>query len=128
MISWSFPNITVARARIATAEAGADAALAAFDQTILTALQETETALSAYGAELDRNTALAEARGQAARASRLARLRFDAGSDSFLSVLDAERTLAGAEAALAASNALVATYQIALFKALAGGWGEVPAP
>ena len=37
-------------------------------------------------------------------------------------MLDAERTLAGADAQLAASDALVTTYQIALFRALAGGW------
>ena len=37
-------------------------------------------------------------------------------------MLDAERTLASADAALAASEAQVTTYQIALFKALAGGW------
>ena len=49
-------------------------------------------------------------------------LRFNAGADSFLQVLTAERTLAGAEAALAQSDALVTTYQIALFRALAGGW------
>src|SRR5690606_318333 len=42
LISWSFPNIAVARARVAGAEAGAEAALARFDQAVLTALQETE--------------------------------------------------------------------------------------
>jgi multidrug efflux system outer membrane protein len=122
LISWSFPNIAVARSRIAQAGAGSDAALATFDQTVLVALQETETALSAYANELDRRTALQSARDQAARAAQLSRLRFDAGVDSFLTVLDAERTLAGADAQLAASDALVTTYQISLFKALAGGW------
>ncbi|MBF0664887.1 MAG: TolC family protein, partial [Brevundimonas sp.] len=102
----------------------ADAALATFDQTVLTALQETETALADYANELDRRSALQAARDQAANAARLSRLRFDAGADSFLAVLDAERTLAAADAQLAASEALVTTYQIALFKALAGGWGE----
>ena len=86
------------------------------------ALQETETALSNYANELDRRTALTEARDQAARAADLSRQRFDAGADSFLLVLDAQRTQAAAEAALAQSEALVSTYQIALFKALAGGW------
>jgi len=124
LISWSFPNIAVARSRIAQAGAGSDAALATFDQTVLAALQETETALSAYANELDRRTALQSARDQAARAAHLSRLRFDAGVDSFLTVLDAERTLAGADAQLAASDALVTTYQISLFKALAGGWSE----
>ena len=119
-----FPNILAARARIAAADARTDAALATFDQTVLLALQETETALTNYANELDRRTALTEARDQAASAARLSRLRFDAGADNFLTVLDSERTLAGADAALAQSDALVTTYQIALFKALAGGWEQ----
>ena len=122
LISWSFPNIAVARARIAQTGALTDAALATFDQTVLGALEETETALTNYANELDRRTALTEARDQAATAARLSRLRFDAGADNFLTVLDSERTLASADAALAQSDALVTTYQIALFKALAGGW------
>lgn len=124
LISWSFPNVLAARARIKQAGAASDAALATFDQTVLTALQETETALANYASELDRNAALKAARDQAATAARLSRLRFDAGADSFLTVLDAERTLAGADAQLASSDALITTYQIAVFKALAGGWGE----
>jgi NodT family efflux transporter outer membrane factor (OMF) lipoprotein len=122
LISWSFPNILVARARIEAADARTEAALATFDQTVLLALQETETALTNYANELDRRAALTEARDQAANAARLARLRFDAGADSFLTVLDAQRTEASAEATLAQSEALVTTYQIAVFKALAGGW------
>ncbi|MFC0634327.1 efflux transporter outer membrane subunit [Brevundimonas balnearis] len=122
LINWSFPNIFAARARIAQQGALAEAALADFDQTVLVALQETETALSNYANELDRRAALTEARDQAARAARLSRQRFDAGADSFLTVLDAERTLAQAEAQLAGSDALVTTYQVELFKALAGGW------
>lgn len=122
LISWSFPNIGLARARVAQADAAAQGALAAFEQTTLTALQETETALSAYGRELDRRTALRRARDESAEAVRLARLRQGAGLDSFLTVLDAERTLAGLEAQLAQSEALVASNQITLFKALGGGW------
>ena len=124
LISWSFPNVFAARARIEQAGAGSDAALATFDQTVLVALQETETALANYANELDRRNALQSARDQAANAARLSRLRFDAGADSFFTVLDAERTLAAADAQLAASDGLVTTYQIALFKALAGGWSE----
>ena len=123
LISWSFPNIAATRARIAQAEAGTDIALANFDQTVLVALQETETALSAYANELDRRAALTTARNRAADAERLSRLRFDAGADSFLTLLDAQRTLAQADAALAASEAQVSNNQITLFKALAGGWG-----
>lgn len=122
LISWSFPNVFAARARIEQASAGSDAALATFDQTVLVALQETETALTNYANELDRRTALRDARDEAARAVRLTQLRFDAGADSLFNLIDAQRTLASTEAQLANSDALVTTYQIALFKALAGGW------
>jgi outer membrane protein, multidrug efflux system len=128
LISWTFPNIFAARARIEQASAGSAAALAVFDQTVLEALQETETALSAYANELDRNAALRAARDEAATAARLSRLRFDAGADSFLTVLDAERTLAAADATLAASDGLVVSYQVTVFKALAGGWTGDNAP
>jgi len=122
LISWSISSPGTSRARIGRADANLDAALARFDQTVLAALQETETALSAYSAELDRNRSLAEARARAADAARLAEARFSAGSDSFLAVLDAQRTLAQAETALSASQGAVANAQIAVFKALAGGW------
>lgn len=122
LISWSFPNIVATRARIEQASAGSDIALANFDQTVLLALQETETALANYGNELDRRAALQRARDEAATAVRLTQLRFDAGADSLFNLVDAQRNLALAEAQLANSDALVTTYQIALFKALAGGW------
>ena len=124
LVSWSFPNMAVARAQLAAAEAGADAALARFDQSVLVALQEVETALSNYASELRRRQILADARDQSAAAVGYARTRFEAGADSFLTVLDADRTLADAEAALAASDAQITAYQIALFKALGGGWSE----
>lgn len=124
LISWSFTNPGVSKARVERADGLTEAALATFDQTVLLALQEAETALTDYANELDRQRGLQAARDQAAIAARLSRLRFDAGADSFLTVLDAERTLAAADAQLAASDARVTTLQIAVFKALAGGWNE----
>ncbi|MES1204253.1 MAG: TolC family protein, partial [Pseudomonadota bacterium] len=96
------------------------------DKTVLSALQETETALSDYANELDRRDALRRARDQSAEAARLAQLRFDAGADSFLTLLDAQRSQAQADAALAASEAQTVSKQITLFKALGGGWREAP--
>lgn len=122
LISWNFPNVAVARSRIAQAEAGAEGALAQFDKTVLTALEEVEGALTRYADELERHAALQTARDQSAEAARLARLRYEAGADSFLSVLDAERSLAALEGDLARSDAQLTTNQIALFKALGGGW------
>lgn len=122
LIQWSFPNMSAARARIAQADASAEGALAAFEQTNLVALQEAETALSGYARELDRRAALRRARDESARAVQLSRLRQAEGLDSFLTVIDAERTLTTLEAELARSEAAIATQQIAVFKALGGGW------
>lgn len=122
LISWSFPNQEAIRARIAGAKADTHEALAQFDGTVLVALQETETALSAYGRELERNAALVSARDEAERAVRITRARQREGQIDFLEVLDAERTFADAQADLAASSAQVANRQVALFQALGGGW------
>ena len=127
LISWSFPNIIVARARIAQSKASTEAALATFDGTVMAALRDTETALSDYGASIDRNTALKAARDQSGEAVRIVRLRYAAGAENFPTVLDAERTLATADASLASSDAALTTAQIAVFKALGGGWETLAA-
>lgn len=122
LISWSLPNTGVARARIAQAEATGDAGLARFDATVLGALRETESALTTYARELDRNAALRAARAQSAEAARQANLLYSHGRENMLTVLDAGRTLATADAALAASDSLLSTEQVNLFLALGGGW------
>ncbi|MEN2787197.1 TolC family protein [Sphingomonas qilianensis] len=128
LISWSFPNMTTARARVRQAEAGADASLARFDGVVLTALREVEQALARYAGALDRNAALVRAERASSAAADLSRLRFDYGADSFLLLIDAERDRATARAALAQSDAAVADAQVSLFKALGGGWEQAPAP
>jgi NodT family efflux transporter outer membrane factor (OMF) lipoprotein len=128
LISWSFPNQTIARARIRQARAGADASLATFDGRVLTALQEVEQALARYSGALDRNAALRRAEASSSAAAKLSQLRFDYGADSFLLLIQAERDRADARAALAQSDAAVADAQISLFKALGGGWEDAPAP
>lgn len=122
LINWSFPNTSAARARIAGAEADSRASLAAFDGTVLVALQETETAMSTYARELDRRTALQAARNGAERAAKVTRARQREGQIDFLDVLDAERTFADADADLASADARIADAQIDLFRSLGGGW------
>lgn len=128
LISWNFPNQTIARARIRQARASADASLARFDGAVLTALSETEQALARYAGALDRNAALVRAEKSSSEAARLSRLRFDAGADNFLQLIQAESDRASARAARAQSDAAVADAQISLFKALGGGWQDAPAP
>jgi len=121
-ISWSFPNQIGPRARIRQAKAGADAALAGFDSTVLQALKETEQALATYGSELDHRQALAEAQDKARKAFDIAHGQFLAGAIPNLDLLTTEQVLVAADAAVAASDAALVQDQIAVFKALGGGW------
>lgn len=122
LINWAFPNQEPIRARIAAARADSNASLATFDGTVLRALEETETALSVYAHALERRDTLRAAREAADRAARISLARQREGQIDFLTVLDAQRTLAAAESELASANRAVAFSQVDLFRALGGGW------
>jgi NodT family efflux transporter outer membrane factor (OMF) lipoprotein len=129
LISWSFPNTRVAHARIEEAGAAQRAALARFDGVVLTSLREAETALTLYARHLDENTQLRVARDESRTAAGLQQRLLRGGTVSSLETLDVERSLANAEAALAASDATLATDRVRIFLALGGGWeNEAAAP
>ena len=122
LISWRFPNTAVSRATLAQAKADNRAALATFDGRVLDALKEADQALAFYQTQWSRHRALQVACEEDRRALHLAKLNYEAGALDFLDVLDAERSLATARASLAISTAALSTDQIAVFKALGGGW------
>lgn len=124
LLNWAFPNQEPARARIAAAEADTQASLAQFDGTVLRAIEETETALSSYARSLEQRQSLRAARDQSERAARIVRAKRQEGASDSLEWLDAERTFAEAEGVLAAQDAQISRRQIALFRALAGGWSS----
>jgi outer membrane protein TolC len=122
LISWAFPNQEAIRARIGGARADAQADLASFDGTVLRALGETETALSAYRNALLRKATLTAARDGAETAARISLARQRQGQIDFLTVLDTQRTLAQSQADLAAATRATAFAQVDLFRALGGTW------
>lgn len=122
LVSWTFPNLSVAHARIAEAGAAAEAADARFDGAVLLALQQTETALDTYVREVDHNRELRQARDSAAKASSQATTLFRFGRTAILDVLNVEASLATAETAVATSDEALADDQANVFLALGGGW------
>jgi len=122
-ISWAFPNQSAVRARIAATRADAKANLATFDGTVLRALAETETALSAYRNALARQAGLTAARDAAQRAADASLARQRVGRIDALTVLDAQRVLAQSQGDLAAATRDVALAQVNLFRTLGGRWG-----
>ncbi|MGD9649973.1 MAG: TolC family protein, partial [Dongiaceae bacterium] len=71
-----------------------------------------------------RAIALQTAAQEAANAYRLSRLRYEAGSIDFLTLLDAQRSQLQAEDAYAVARLDKLSAAILLFKALGGGWEE----
>jgi len=128
LISWSFPNQAPARARIAQARATEQAALAGWDGVVLRALREVETALAANDTEARRNAALSSAVEQSTLYARRAAARVRIGDAAALLLIDAERTRATAALQLAQSDLAVAQAQVALFRALGGGWQGASQP
>jgi NodT family efflux transporter outer membrane factor (OMF) lipoprotein len=127
-VNWNFFNQSAARARVRQARASQAAALASFDSVVLGALQETEQALSLYGAALEHRASLGQAREEIHTAFEIARQEHTAGALSDLDLLTTEQSLVALDAAVAASDASVVLEQVALFKALGGGWKDEPAP
>jgi outer membrane protein, multidrug efflux system len=120
-ISWEL-NQTGPLARIAAASAIQKARLASFDGVVLSALRDVESALNVYTQDLERQKSLTAARDEAASALADARRLQADGRSGSLTTLDAERTLASSESAVAALRAQIAQDQVALFLALGGGW------
>ncbi len=122
LISWSFPNRPVVRARIAQADAQIQGRLAGFDGAVLEALRQTESALESYRRDAEQAAALDRARDSAAVSAGQAGKLFRFGRGDFLSLLDAQRSLASAEVTAARARAQLVQDQIAVFLALGGGW------
>lgn len=119
-IVWNLFNRGAIRARIAQAEAEAEAQLARFDGTVLLALEEVNSALMRHAQERDRNLVLQASVEASREAVDIVKLRYNAGAESFLDVLEAERTLLESERELTASRIDFSQETINLYRALGG--------
>jgi multidrug efflux system outer membrane protein len=110
------------RANLKVANANRDIALAQYEKAIQVAFREVADALAQRGT-LDEQLASQEALTQALEgAYRLAQARYGAGIDSYLSVLDAQRSLYAAQQGLIALRQAKVGNLISLYKVLGGGW------
>jgi outer membrane protein, multidrug efflux system len=125
-LTWNLLDFGRIRAQINAAGARNEAAMAAYEYTVLTALEETEGALAAYTRTQRQAALLFDAVRSSEQAAMIARERFKVGSTDFLVVLDAERELLSARDRLAQAQTGAATSLVAVYKALAGGWEAPP--
>jgi NodT family efflux transporter outer membrane factor (OMF) lipoprotein len=121
-ISWPIFDAGRIRGNIAVQNAREEQAVATYEQSVLTALQEVEDALVNYAKEESRRRTLADAADANRRAVDLANQLYAAGRTDFLSVLQAQRDLFASQDALIQSTRTVSTNLITLYKSLGGGW------
>jgi outer membrane protein TolC len=107
-------------ARIDQRQAEAREAFAAYRRVVFTALGETEAALGALSAVDRRALALERQAAVDLDAAKLSRERYRRGLDTFLTVIDAERTAFSSRANAIEARAEVARSRVALYRAIGG--------
>jgi NodT family efflux transporter outer membrane factor (OMF) lipoprotein len=112
------------RANIHLQTARQEEALAVYEQSVLTAFEDVENALTAYAHEQVRRQSLTRAVEADEKAAQLAEDLYRHGLADFLRVLESQRSLYQSQDALIESDQIVSSNLIALYKALGGGWKE----
>ncbi len=130
--SWSFsPQISLPifdgganQANLDIARTERDITVAQYEKAIQTAFREVSDALaqrSTLGRQLEAQQALVDA---TADSYRLSDARFKRGVDSYLSVLDSQRSLYTAQQNLISTRLSRFTNLVTFYKTLGGGWVE----
>jgi multidrug efflux system outer membrane protein len=129
---WSFtPNITLPiftagrnRANLDLAHIEKNIEVARYELAIQTAFREVSDALNARGTYRDQRGSQEALVAADADVYSLAEVRFRSGLDSYLTTLDAQRSLYAAQLQLVILRQAELANQVTLYKALGGGWNQ----
>jgi NodT family efflux transporter outer membrane factor (OMF) lipoprotein len=97
-------------------------AAAAYEGTVLAALRDVESSLTAYSHDQARRETLNTLTVQNQEAVRIAQQEYSNGLIDLLDVLEVQKNLYAAQDALAQSDQSVSSDLVAIYKALGGGW------
>lgn len=115
------------RANLGVATANRDIALATYEKAIQSGFREVADAISLSATLAERRAAAERLLEAARRAEQLSKARYDAGRDSYLVMLDAQRTRYSAEQGLIAARLAEQANRVSLYRAMGGGWqAETP--
>lgn len=126
-INWTVFDAGRRKAGVRFAEAQVDAAKAAYEDTVLRAFREVESALVAVDRARARVGDLRRLSTSARQSAEIARRDYKSGILDQLTVLDAQRQSNRADLSLAQGEVLLALDFVRLYKALGGGW-EITEP
>jgi outer membrane protein, multidrug efflux system len=118
------------RGQKAVAESRERELVETYRKAILSAFADVEEALAGTSRLGQQEQLQTEVQTRAQESLRLAEIRYRAGADDLLTVLDAQRTLFAAQDQLAQVSLNRLQAAVSLYKALGGGWGgdATPAP
>ena len=129
---WSFvPQINLPvfqggrlRGNLDATRAERDIALAEYERAIQVAFREVADALALSRTLAEQRASREALLAAAENADDLSKRRYEAGADSYLVLLDAQRTLYAAQQALVTTLLAQQVNRVTLYKALGGGWHE----
>lgn len=112
------------RANLKVAEVDRDIAVAQYEKAIQTAFREVVDALAQRGTIDEQVAAQQSLADSTAESYRLSQARYGKGVDSYLSVLDSQRSLYSAQQNLISARLSRQANLVTLYKVLGGGAGE----
>jgi outer membrane protein, multidrug efflux system len=115
------------RAQKAVAESKERELVETYRKAILSSFADVEQSLAATSRLGQQEHLQEDVQTQAREALRLAEIRYRAGADDLLTVLDAQRTLFAAQDGLAQIQLNRLQAAVSLYKALGGGWSGADA-
>ena len=121
-ITWPVFTAGRLRAQVEVQNARQEQAAIKYEKTVLTALQDVESALAAYSREQITRDSLILAVKANRQAVDIANELYKRGLVDFLNVIVSQRSLNNSEDQLAQSAQRVSANLVALYKALGGGW------
>lgn len=130
--AWTFnPTVTLPifdygknKAALDVAKVQTQIEIANYEKAIQTAFKEVGNALTGRATYVEQMDSDREYVASAANYDELAQARYRSGTDSFLVLLDAERTLYTAQQQLVTDRFAELSNLVTLYKALGGGWQD----
>jgi NodT family efflux transporter outer membrane factor (OMF) lipoprotein len=119
---WPLLDFGALDAEVDIAQLAARASMVNYRKTILTAVQQVDTAVDAYEAQQIRMEKLSTAMMAGERAVDLSTRRYNRGLTDFLNVVDAERQFYDLQEQYATAQVAQGEQFVLLYKSLGGGW------
>jgi NodT family efflux transporter outer membrane factor (OMF) lipoprotein len=119
---WPLLDFGALDAAVEVADYAAQASLANYRKTILSAVEQVDSSVDAYQAQQSRLEKLSDAMVSGQRAVDLATARYNRGLTDFLNVVDAERQFYDLQEQYAETQVSLGEQFVQLYKSLGGGW------